>query len=152
MESLKDYSEIIAIVALLVSVLSALVAGRSTILVEKLRKQTRNEDMRIKILQEFQLYMKEKFDGMDAIAESREGPSMNKDETMSVMRLLNQVTNRYREISYVFSSSSKEAIDNTLLFIEREAGSSEAWQQLENLPQLYKQYVSNELSKLLSNS
>lgn len=148
MDFLKPYSDLIALTSLLVSLLAAFVAGRATIKVERVRQQFALQQERISILREFQGFMKDQFIAMDKVAAGRSGSFMNEEETLAAVAHIRAVNNRYREIAYAFSSESQDAISRTLTFIEKEAGTPQAFEQLSALPSLYKDRVTQDLQRL----
>lgn len=150
MDILKPYSDLIALAALLVSLLAAVFAGRSAIAVERLRRQFALREKRVAALREFQEFMREHFSAMDRIAAGRKGDTMDKKETLAAVEHLRTVNNRYREISYVFSKESQELLNRTLDFIEEHAGTAEAFEQLSNLPALYQERVARDLGHFFS--
>jgi len=148
MDFLKPYSDLIALTSLLVSLLAAFVAGRATIKVERVRQQFALQQDRISILREFQSFIKEQFIAMDRVAAGRRGAAMNEKETLAAIAHIRAVNNRYREIAYAFSSESQDVIGRTLTFIENEAGTPQAFEQLSALPSLYQERVTQDLGRL----
>lgn len=148
MEFLKPYSDLIALTSLLVSLVAAFVAGRATFKVERVRQQFALRQDRISILREFQSFINEQFIAMDKVAAGRSGEAMHKEQTLAAIAHIRAVNNRYREIAYAFSSESQDVIGRTLAFIENEAGTLQAFEQLSALPSLYQDRVTQDLGRL----
>ena len=92
--------------------------------------------------------MKEQFVAMDNVAAGKSGSFMNEEETLAAVSHIRAVNNRYREIAYAFSRESQDAINRTLTFIENEAGTPQAFDQLSALPFLYQDRVTKDLRRL----
>ncbi len=148
MDFLKPYSNLIALTSLLVSLVAAFVAGRATIKVERVRQQFALQQNRISILREFQSFIKEQFVAMDKVADGIRGATMSKEENLAIIAHMRAVNNRYREIAYAFSNESQDVIGRTLAFIENEAGTPQAIEQLTALPSLYRDRVTQDLGRL----
>ena len=73
---------------------------------------------------------------------------MNREETLAAVVYIRAVNNRYREIAYAFSQESQDILNNTLAFIENEAGTPHAFEQLSNLPSLYQERVTRDIAEL----
>jgi hypothetical protein len=117
--------------------------------VELIRQNFALRQERVAILLSFQDFMKSNFVKIDSlIVANLKNGTFTPEHLIAAMAILREVNNKYREIAFALSAESQEILNGTLAFIEGEANSSVAFEQLQNLPALYQGRVRQDLSDL----